>query len=113
MIINSYYFNQDMIYDKLVRDNIPDIIKSKGKNPVSHIATSDEEFEPKLHDKLREEIEEFLEDETAEELADVMEVLDTIRKFHGIAEKEVKNMQQKKAKERGTFSKRIILDETN
>jgi len=102
-----------MKYDKLVRDNIPDIIKSKGRIPISHIASSDEEFEPKLHAKLKEEVEEFLENETPEELADIMEVLDAIKKFHNISEEEVNNIKHKKAKERGTFSKRIILDETN
>jgi hypothetical protein len=44
---------------KLVRDKIPQIIRSKGQEPI--ICTADaEEYSRRLRDKLREEVEEYL-----------------------------------------------------
>jgi predicted house-cleaning noncanonical NTP pyrophosphatase (MazG superfamily) len=41
-------------FDKLVRDEIPESIEANGETPVVHTA-SDEEYERRLHEKLREE----------------------------------------------------------
>ena len=47
-------------YNKLVRDNIPDIIISKKETPVTRIL-NDEEYKKALEDKLYEEYEEVIE----------------------------------------------------
>ncbi len=63
----------ERIYHKLVRDNIPEIIKAKGESPVIRIL-DDETFKRELEKKLLEEYNEVLEatgNDRIEELADM------------------------------------------
>lgn len=99
-----------MRYDKLVRDKIPDIIRSKGRDPATHIADEAEYWE-KLKEKLIEEFDEFQRDENVEEMADLLEVIDAILEFKGFSRGDVERMKAKKAEERGGFRGRIILEE--
>jgi predicted house-cleaning noncanonical NTP pyrophosphatase (MazG superfamily) len=99
-----------MKYNKLIRDKIPEIVKQKGKTPVTHIAT-DEEYKQKLYEKLKEETEEFLEKPSNEELSDILEVIESICKLNNINMEELEILRKKKAKERGSFNNHIILDE--
>lgn len=101
-----------MKYDKLVRDKIPEIIKKNGDVPKFHIA-SDSEYTKKLNEKLKEEVEEYLENGAEEELADVLEVINSICENKKISLEELEKTRIEKAKSRGSFKKRIILDETN
>lgn len=100
-----------MKYNKLVRDKIPEYIKSKGGVPVTHIADEKEYWE-KLKEKLLEEFEEFKKDESVEEMADILEVLEAIARYKGFNMVNVGKIKNKKADERGKFQKRIILDES-
>lgn len=100
-----------MKYNKLVRDNIPEHIRSKGVEPVIHTAT-DSEYWEKLKEKLAEEVQEFSESENIEELADILEVIDAIKEYKGLDSKEVQQVKEEKAVTRGKFTKRIILDES-
>ncbi len=99
-----------MKYNKLVRDKIPEIIKKKGTIPITHIS-SDAEYYKKLKEKLQEEINEFIKDENNEELADILEVIYAICDYKKINKKELEQLRKKKAKERGGFKNKIILDE--
>ena len=94
---------------KLVRDRIPEIMRAAGKEPKTHIA-DEEEYWKRLKEKLREEAAEFTADEKEEELADVFEVVRAIAEFKKFDLENIEAMREKKAKERGGFSKRIVLD---
>lgn len=101
----------DMKYNKLVRDNIPEIIRAKGGNPVTHIA-DDAEYWKKLKEKVLEEFEEFKSDESMEEFADLLEVIDAIAEYKKFDRNTIEETQKKKAEERGRFRNHIILDES-
>lgn len=100
---------RNMTRAKLVRDKIPDIIRNEGREPVTRIAT-DEEYRRKLKEKLQEEVAEYLESGSAEEIADVLEVIDALVASTGLTMDDVAAIKKKKFEERGGFAKKIILE---
>jgi len=94
---------------KLVRDKIPELMKQDGKDPLFHVADPDEFIEA-LREKLQEEVDEFLEAETEDELVDVLEVLFSFCIQKGWAPASVEAIRQAKARDKGSFERRMILD---
>lgn len=93
---------------KLVRDKIPQIIRSKGQEPVIYIADT-EEYRVRLRDKLQEEVEEYLaSDNDREELADILEVLYALARQAGTDQQQLEKLRAAKAEKRGGFADRII-----
>ncbi len=97
------------VYNKLVRDRIPEIIEADGKTCKTRIL-SDAEYIRSLEEKLNEEVAEFQKDKNIEEMADVLEVLQAICIANGYSLEELEEKRAQKAKERGGFSKRIFLE---
>lgn len=104
------YWVQYMIYNKLVRDLIPDIIALDGKSAITRML-SDDEFKTELDNKLLEEVGEYLESNDIEEIADILEVLMAIIKLKGFSYIDVENVMKEKANKRGGFMKKIYLEE--
>ena len=101
-----------MSYGKLVRDNIPNIIKENGENPVTRIL-SEEEYKQELEKKLLEECKEVLEaknDDRIEELADLLEVILALGKIEGKEFEDIVSVCEQKKIKRGAFEKRIYLE---
>jgi len=97
------------IYNKLVRDKIPELIESDGRKCVTHIL-SEKEYIAALETKLDEEVAEYQADKNLEEMADVLEVLRTICIARGYTLEELEQLRAKKAAERGGFEERIFLE---
>jgi predicted house-cleaning noncanonical NTP pyrophosphatase (MazG superfamily) len=96
-------------YNKLIRDKIPDIIKSNGNTPIYHIL-SQEEYLKELDRKLKEEVKEYIKDKSLEELADVLEVLRAICVARGYTLDEFEKVRNDKVQARGEFKDKIYLE---
>lgn len=96
------------IYNKLVRDKIPELIESDGKKCVTHIL-SEKEYITALETKLDEEVAEYHADKNLEEMADVLEVLRTICIAKGYTLEELEQLRAKKAAKKGEFEEKIFL----
>ena len=97
------------IYNKLVRDNIEEIMINNGAKPVTRIL-SNEEYLTELNKKLLEEINEYLESEEVEELADIKEVFLAILEAKQISNETLEEIRLNKVKKRGAFKKRLFLE---
>lgn len=93
-------------YNKLVRDKIPDLLDAKGVPYEKRIA-SEEEYKEELIKKLIEETSEFSAAGEPEELADVLEVIEALRKLPDY--ENIEKLRLEKLEERGGFDERIIL----
>jgi predicted house-cleaning noncanonical NTP pyrophosphatase (MazG superfamily) len=100
------------VYNKLIRDRIPEIIKKDG-NTADIIILSEESFNQAIKQKLIEEATEVANAETRDdilgELADLQEVMDTIKQMYNINTLEVNTTQAVKALQRGKFEKKLFL----
>lgn len=94
---------------KLVRDKIPQIIMSDGKNPIVR-TLSDEEYLTELDRKLDEEVAEYQADKSLEEMADVLEVLFAICEARGYSVDELMKVRDEKRENRGGFKEKIFWD---
>ena len=101
------------MYNKLVRDNIPEIIKSNGEEPITRIL-SEEEYKKELEKKLNEEYQEVLNaggDDRIEELADMLEVMVSLANLENKELNDIIDAAHVKKMKRGGFEKRIFLEE--
>lgn len=99
-------------YNKLVRDKIPHIITSSGKECRTRILDP-EEYKQELRTKLSEESEEYMsagsDQEALEELADMLEVIRALAEVHGTNVAQLDKLRADKAEARGGFQERVYL----
>ena len=96
------------IYNKLVRDRIPEIISARGAMCETEIL-SDADYLALLDKKLDEELAEYHQDQNLEELADLLEVIFACAVARGYSVSELEALREKKAAERGGFADKILL----
>ena len=98
------------VYNKLVRDKIPEIIRVEGRTVKSRIL-NDQEYRAELNKKLQEEVKEYLNDNNVEELADIVEVIYGILSSMDVSLKEFESIRMSKANKRGAFQNKVFLEE--
>ena len=98
---------------KLVRDKIPDILTRLGKKFRVYNVSDKSELIKYLLDKLDEEVMEFKKALNIEELVDILEVIDAIVSIMGWNWDDIRDIKEKKLKERGGFSKGLIVEMDN
>lgn len=96
------------IYNKLVRDRIPEIIQNNGQICRTRTLTNEEYIEA-LDAKFMEEFAEYKDSRSIEELADIFEVLCAMAAYHGFSKEELITAQEQKRADRGGFEDKIFL----
>jgi len=98
------------VYNKLIRDKIPQIIEQSGKQAIIE-EVSGKNYLELLNAKLGEELQEYLDSESVEELADLVEVVYAILDDKNISLQEFELIRKQKVQERGAFKKKLLLKE--
>ena len=96
------------LYNKLVRDRIPEIIEGQGKRCHVEVLT-EAAYLQKLEQKLHEELAEYEESGQVEELADLLEVIAAAAEARGCTWQQLLTIREEKRKTRGGFEKRLLL----
>lgn len=99
---------KEIVYDKLVRDKIPEIIEKSAKQCKTEIL-SDEKYLEMIDKKLDEELAEYHKDKNIEELADLLEVIYAATKARGYSIEDLEKVRAEKAEKRSGFDKKILL----
>lgn len=98
------------VYNKLVRDNIPEICRSNNQTAVTEIL-DDSSYKTALKNKLNEEVNEYLESGDAQELADILEVVEALADTDNKTFSDIMDIKSRKLKKNGAFKKRLFLKE--
>ncbi len=102
----------ERIYNKLVRDKIPNIIEENGEIPIVKVL-DDSNYKKELENKLYEEYKEVIDssgNERIEELADMLEVIKTLACLENKNLDDIIEIANKKNEKRGAFNKKIFLE---
>ena len=102
----------EQIYNKLVRDKIPEIIKEKKEKPITRVLNHEEyisELEKNLYEEYLEVIDAKGEDRL-EELADMLEVIRALASLENKNLNDIIGIADKKNKKRGAFDEKIFLE---
>lgn len=103
--------NKIPIYNKAIRDNIPQIILKSGSK-CHYKILSDEDFLPHLEQKLHEELEEYDVSKSLMELVDIIEIIYRIAEISNVSKEELEKMRIDKREKRGGFNKNLFLINT-
>ena len=98
--------------NKLVRDNIPEIIKESGQH-CEYIILNEDDLKKAIKNKIFEELDELINaksrEEKIEEIADLLEILEEFCNIENISYEEVLTKKEEKKNKKGSFKERKFL----
>jgi predicted house-cleaning noncanonical NTP pyrophosphatase (MazG superfamily) len=97
------------VYNKLVRDKIPEIIAKDNRKPITTILNN-KDYLIELNRKIQEEVQEYFESNNIEELADIVEVIYGILDAKNVSIEEFEHIRKSKVQKRGAFKEKIFLE---
>jgi predicted house-cleaning noncanonical NTP pyrophosphatase (MazG superfamily) len=101
-----------IIYNKLIRDKITNIMEEQGKT-FEVVVLDNPTYIKMLNEKLKEELEEYYnatnKEEVIGELSDIMEIVFAIAEYNGISHDELEQSRISKKEKRGGFKDKIFL----
>ncbi|SFD32709.1 Predicted house-cleaning noncanonical NTP pyrophosphatase, all-alpha NTP-PPase (MazG) superfamily [Bacillus sp. 491mf] len=104
------------VYNKIVRDRVPEMILMSGKTYTSK-KLSKQEYIKELSKIGIEEMREFASmqerEHAVDSLADALEVIKALAKAEGVTLEDVERVRQEKEAERGGFEKGVYLVEVS
>jgi predicted house-cleaning noncanonical NTP pyrophosphatase (MazG superfamily) len=98
-----------ILYNKLVRDRIPEIIAGAGKTCDIQVINDNQKVIELLEAKLLEEMAEYKEARDVEEIADMVEVMMSLAERLGTSRADLLKLAEGKAEKRGGFAKGLYL----
>ncbi|MDF2065496.1 nucleoside triphosphate pyrophosphohydrolase [Bacillus sp. Cr_A10] len=102
------------VYNKLVRDLIPQVIEKSGSKFTTRILDPSEHL-TEIKNKLSEEVKEFQEtmnrQDALEELADILELIHAALPIHDATFEELEKIRLAKKQKRGGFKEGVYLIE--
>ncbi|SCH41892.1 hypothetical protein [Romboutsia sp. 1001713B170207_170306_H8] len=98
-------------YNKIVRNNIPDMLKELGKRFDYEILEEEKALEA-LYLNLIATIYDGLDSKSLSDIVESIDLLTEIGKEYGYSEEEINNFRNTTKKEKGDFSKKIFLKKT-
>lgn len=109
---DSSEYADDVVYDKIVRDGIPEYLESVEVDADVEVTEDNERVIQALLAKIHEETDEYesaSKDKKSGELADIAELLFAIAKREGIDWSEVEAIRLDKLAKRGGYDRGIFL----
>ena len=97
------------IFNKLVRDKIPQVCEKNNQTCKTRIL-NDNEYLQELNKKMQEELKEYLESGEIEELADLEEVLRAVLDAKHCSYDDFEKIRNSKVEKRGSFKNKIFLE---
>ena len=103
----------ERVYNKLVRDKIPDIIIKQNETPITRILDKNE-YKKEIEKKLLEECKKLINADNyfsiLDECGDLLEVISTYAALENITEDQIMAARIDKNEKRGAFKEHIFLE---
>lgn len=102
------------LFNKLIRDKILALHIGEGHD-IKYAHLNGDDLKAKLQQKLHEEADEIpvraaVDDEIIEEIADVQQVLDDLKREYGVTDEQIAATQQAKFAKKGGFKDGIFIE---